>query len=141
MDAELIAAAQFERDRRAKTYPDKIKNGGDAERLCIDFQCWVAIAEWVETDRFFSFAGGAEPERDDAPIVSWPLLEEAAKKACHSIERKLASEGWFDGCEPTAASLRRGYLVRIHRAIQLRRESIDKINAGFSARRTQEIAA
>src|SRR5690348_14175995 len=101
---ELAAAARFERDRRAERYPELIAEGVDAEALCLDYQCWVAIAEWIETDRFFSFVGGAEPERDDAPIVHWPTLEEAAKKALHKIELKLAGEGWFDGCPETETS-------------------------------------
>jgi hypothetical protein len=139
-DRALLAAARFERDRRAASYPQRIFEGRiSAEDAAVDYQCWVAIAEWFETERFFSFAGGAEPDRDDAPVISWPQLEDAAKKALHQVERKLAAEGWLDGCPPTATSERRNALVRIHRAIQLRGESIETINRELRA--DQEIAA
>jgi hypothetical protein len=137
-DQALVEAARLERDRRAASYPQKIAEGADAEALCLDYQCWVAIAEWVETERFFSFVGGADPDRDDAPIVNWPTLEAAAFRAVGQVERKLAGEAWLDGCPETPTSRRRNALVRIHRAIQLRRESIDAINAEFSKVRKPE---
>jgi hypothetical protein len=137
---DLAKAARFERERRGETYPQKIFNGGDKEALCIDYQCWVAIETWLELDTFSSFHGGADPERDDAPIISWPHLEAAAKKALHAMERKLAGEGWFDGCPETETSRRRCALVHIHRKLQLRRESIDIINAEFRKRRETEAA-
>jgi hypothetical protein len=132
-DAELVAAAKFERDRRGARYPQLIYDGKlDAESAAIDYQCWVAIAEWLETERFFSFAGGANPDRDGAPIVSWPELEAAAQKALRKVELKLAGEGWLDGMEESPTARRRNLLTRIHRAIQLRHESVDAINAELS---------
>jgi hypothetical protein len=135
-DAILVAAAQYERDRRLELAPDRIAKLGPApsdlaaiDGICVDCQCWIAIAEWLETDRFTGFYGGAEPDSDAAPYIRWPELEAAARKALHQVERKLAGEGWFDGCEPTATSERRWKLVHIHRKLQLRHEMVDSINA------------
>jgi hypothetical protein len=77
--------------------------------------------------------GGA----DGATRIDWAACEAAADKAMKKIERKLAGEGWFDGCPETATSQRRCALIRIHRAVQLRRESIDQLNAELRARQTQ----
>lgn len=135
---DLIAAARFERDRRAQSYPQKIFDGQiTAEQAAIDYQCWVAIVEWAETERFSSFHGGADPQGPEAPIIRFADLAVAAKKAVNAVERKLAGEAWFDGCPPTPTSERRGALVRLHRAIQLRSESIDAINAEFRAQRVR----
>lgn len=135
----LLLAAKLERDRRAESYPGKISDGADAEALSIDYQCWVAIAEWLETDRFFSFAGGAEPERSDAPIIRWPDLERAAEKAVGQINDKVAKQeakGAAD--ELTELYLRRARLICIHRRLQLRRASIDSINRSFAERHEQQ---
>ena len=143
----LIEAARHERDRRLDTYPKKIAAREiDAETASIDYQCWVAIAEWLETDRFSSFYGGADPQSEQAPLIRWPELEAAAKKARDAVERKLAGEGWFDGCTPTATSERRNALTLIHRKLQLKREHMEWINAELrreaAERRAQrEIAA
>lgn len=128
----LVEAARYERDRRASTYPAKIRalaSGGgdgpasteaDAEALSIDYQAWVAIVEWLETDRFFSFAGGANPEREDAPIVSWPELELAAQSALVSVAAKAAKS------TDAETLLRRHRLFCIHRRIQRHRQWLDE---------------
>jgi hypothetical protein len=140
-DPDLLDAAVAERDHRLESYNRRIAAGGldpaKIEAMCLDYQCWVAIAAWLETDRFDGFYGGADPESPSAPYVRWPELEAAAKKALDSVELKLAREGWFDGCEPTAISERRCALVRIHRKVALRRESIDAINEEFRAQRVR----
>lgn len=125
-DADLVAAAQHERDRRAASYPEKIKDGADVEALTIDFQCWVAIAEWVETGHFFSFAGGADPDSPNAPIISWPHLQTAAQRALNKA------------LNPSA---RRSALEAIHRKVALRRTSIDIINQHLRSTRGRELAA
>lgn len=133
--AALVAAARFERDRRAANYPARIGAGQlDVEAAAIDYQCWVAIAEWLETDRFYSFAGGADPERDDAPIVSWPELEAAAAKALTSIKGKVQAEESRGAAGIEQLHVRCARLNAIHRRIRLRRLSIDQINAELRGR-------
>lgn len=136
-DAVLVEAACHERDRRRDSYPAKIREGADAEALCLDFQCWVAIAEFVESGRFFGFHGGADPQGPNAPWVGWPELEGAAKKALGKVELRLASEGWLDGLPETPTARRRNALTRIHRAIQLRRATVDSINVDLRRRQQQ----
>lgn len=134
----LVAAAQFERDRRAQTYPRRIREQGlDPEAASIDFQCWVAIAEWLETARFFSFAGGASPERDDAPIISWPQLEAAAESARNSIAdkvRKQEAERIGNAEKLAELYVRRARLFAIHARVAAMRRSIDGLNAELRAR-------
>jgi len=139
----LIEAACFERDRRGESYPAKIGAGADIEALTIDFQCWCAIAGWMETGRFFGFHGGAEPERDDAPWISWPQLEAAAVSALtHSNAKcdRLFAGGEGDGETYAEACNRRAKLTCIHRKVQLHRQLIDSINAELRQTR-EEIAA
>ena len=158
MDSAILAeAARYERGRRARSYPPKIAEGGDAEALTIDCQCWVAIAEWLETGRFSGFYGGAEPERDDAPYILWPQLEAAADGALEQVSAKIdrmeagPDQRRVDPARRLTAEqylgrlsdlyLRRARLVRIRRKVQLRRQMIDSINAEFRNRRETEIAA
>jgi hypothetical protein len=139
-DPALVAAARYERDRRGEAYPRKIAAREiDAEAAAVDFQCWVAIAEWLTSGHFYSFSGGIDPDREGAPIVRWPELEAAAKAALHQVERKLAGEGWLDGMPETETSRRRCALVHIHHKIALRRESIDTINAQIRAPQGEEL--
>jgi hypothetical protein len=135
--AILVETARFERDRRGESYPAKIGGGADAEALTIDFQCWCAIAGWVETGHFFGFHGGAEPERDDAPWISWPELEAAAESALTHTSAKcdrLLTEGEGEGETYAEACNRRAKLTCIHRKVQLRRQLIDSINAELRER-------
>jgi hypothetical protein len=151
-NAMLAAAACHERDHRAASYPARIAEGkSDPETASIDYQAWVAIAEWLETGNFRSFAGGAEPDRTDAPIVSWPALETAAKSALDAAGRKidrieadpdqqrvapakrLTAEQYFE--KLTDLYVRRGRLICIHRKVQLRRQMVDSINREFRDRR------
>lgn len=145
VEAALIEAARFERDRRSQTYPQKIYDGKiDAEPAAIDFQCWVAIAEWLDTGRFFSFAGGAEPERADAPIISWAELESAAEAALVSVsaqcDRLFTAEQVEAGAYEEACA-RRSRLWAIHRKVQLRRQMVDSINREFRSTKQGEVAA
>jgi hypothetical protein len=128
LTAALADQARHERDRRAASYPDKIARGADAEALCLDYQCWVAIAEWLETDRFTSFAGGADPDQPDAPVIRWPELVAAAERAGGSVRG-----------DNQAAELRRARLTAIHRMLELRAESVAIINAEL--RKPRELAA
>jgi hypothetical protein len=140
----LAEAARFERDWRAERYPPKIAAGEtSAEDAAIDFQCWVAIAEWLETDRFTGFHGGAEPDTSDAPWISWPELVCAADKAIDTAAAKVTRlEAKHGQGAPELAETyrRRANLVCIQRALHLRRESIDAINAEIRATR-QQVAA
>lgn len=130
--AALAAAARFERDRRGETYPAKIRDGKiPEEAAAIDYQCWVAIAEWLETDRFFSFVGGADPDKPDAPLINWPELEAASASALATVEALVERQeakalGNLD--DLTEIYVRRAKLICIHRKVQLRRQSIDAIN-------------
>lgn len=139
MIEQLVEAAQRERDRRERRFPAMIRAGEiTAEQASITYQCWVAIAEWLETDRFQSFAGGAEPERPDAPIIRWSELEAAAGDALAKLDAGMAE---LPPAKITADHhAHRARVACIHRLVKLRRESIDAINAGFAASRT-EIAA
>lgn len=143
-DPELIEAARAERDRRAETFPGKVAMGGDAEALSIEYQAWAAIAEWLETDTFASFAGGAEPERPDAPWIGWPDLEAAALAALSSRTAKLdALEGAPNITPETLGALRqrRSCLNVIHRRLALHRQSIDAINADLRQQRGAKAVA
>jgi hypothetical protein len=143
-DAALFAAARLERDRRAEAFPAKIRAGADAERLSIEYQCWVAIAEWLEGGRFFSFAGGADPDRADAPVIRLAELEAAAQDALARRSAKLeALEGQTNVTPETLGALRqrRSCLFIIHRRLALRRQSVDAINAELRARREQAAVA
>lgn len=122
---ELAAAACFERDRRAESYPGKIGAGANAGALSFDYQCWVAIAEWLESDRFMGVYGGADPQAPDAPWIGWPALEAAAARAMGKI----------------SDANRHAALARIHRKVALRRQSVDIINAQIRAERAQAKAA
>ena len=171
MDSAILAeAARYERDRRARSYPPKIaalapvglegsadKGCGDAEALTIDYQCWVAIAEWLESGNFSGFYGGAEPEGGDAPYILWPHLEAGAQGALEQVTAKIdrmeddPHQQRIDPAKRLTAGqylarlsdlyIRRARLVCIHRKVQLRRQMIDSINAEFRNRRETEIAA
>jgi hypothetical protein len=151
----LLTAARFERDRRAERYPRRIHDGAiSADEASLDYQCWVAIAEWLESGRFQSIAGGANPDDPAAPIIGWPQLEAAAAAALGRINAKLdvldergsVGEGGprskerptvgVDGpatriAPETLGALRerRSCLFAIHRKVSLRRETIDILNA------------
>jgi hypothetical protein len=142
----LAAAARAERDHRLQSYSARIRGGSpEAEGASIDYQCWVAIAEWLETDRFFSFAGGADPERADAPIIRWPELEAAAEAALIGASAKcdrMLSGGDGEGESYVEACVRRARLACIHRKVQLRRQMIDSLNRDLRRAATgKEIAA
>lgn len=143
----LLEAAQAERGRRADDYGRRIPAGeiADVQGATIDYQCWVAIAEWIETGRFKGFHGGAEPERDDAPWISWPELEATAEKALAMATAKcdrILAGGDGEGESYAEACLRRARLNCIHRKVQLRRQLVDSINRDLLAKREPvEIAA
>ena len=167
----LVAAARFERDRRAERYPRRIaelratvgSDGPAIESLSLDYQCWCAIAEWLETERFQSIAGGANPDDPAAPIIRWPELEAAAAAALARINAKLdaldergsvgeggprSKERPTVGVDGPATEIapyitpetlgalreRRSCLFAIHRKVALRRETIDRINRELRAR-------
>lgn len=143
----LIDQARFERDTRAERYPRLVREGKvSAEAASIDYQCWVAIVSWLETGQFMGFHGGAEPLREAnhsldgstpqtaaAPWISWPELVVAADSALVSVNAKAEQK---PGDE--ALQLRRARLFAVHRKLQLRRESIDTLNAAFRARRDHQ---
>lgn len=139
--AALADQAKSERDRRAASYPAKIQNGADAEALCVDYQCWVAIAEWLETNRFFGFYGGIPPRDGEGdreavegaptraqPWIGWPELEAAAERAIASVRG-----------DNEAAQVRRARLTVIHAKLARMRRDIDEMNAEL--RKPKEIAA
>jgi hypothetical protein len=149
-DDVLVIAARHERDRRAESYPKKIAEGRIDEIVAaVDHHAWVAIVEWLQTGRFRRF--------DGPPAVGWPELETAAKSAYEQIcakvdaieadpdqakvkpEKRLTSGQWIDRL--TELYIRRARLRLIHIKVQLRRESVDIVNAELRARTPQEIAA
>lgn len=151
MDDSLLAGAQFERDRRADRYPAIIAaDPSRADELIVDYQCWVAIAEWLESDKFMGFHGGAAPDSPASPWISWPQLETAAQKALTSIGDKIGrfeSDPDQAAVDPpnrlTAAQylerltelyVRRARLTCIHRKVQLHHQMIASINAELRAR-------
>lgn len=150
MTAALNDAAEFERDRRLARAADAIAAGGDAQAIAIDCQCWTAIAAWLDTDRFMGFYGGADPGAQpgtvgedgratkDPPWIGWPQLEAAALKALTHVTDKTAEQEAKPGhklAELADLHRRRARLFAIHRKLQLRRESIDIINAQIRAER------
>jgi hypothetical protein len=152
-DSALLEAARNERDRRLAAAPEAIEKArNDArsgvrgtaedviEKVAISCQCWIAIAEWIETDRFAGFYGGASPHDPDAPWISWPELEAAAGRALASVAAQC--DRLFEGGDVPAyeaACARRAALWLVHRKVQRMRGSIDMLNAGF--RKPKEIAA
>lgn len=145
LDPTLASAARYERDRRGENYPPRIAAREiDAEPAAIDYQCWTAIAEWLETGNFQSFSGGADPEGPDAPLIRWPELEAAAEAALVSITAKcdkLLADGGDGGETFAEACARRARLFVIHRKVQLRRQMVDSVNREFRAMQVKEIAA
>lgn len=146
-DYGLVDAAIAERDWRADNYGKRIPAGeiADVEGATIDYQCWVAIAEWLESGRFKGFHGGAEPERDDAPWISWPELEAAAERALTTLnakcDRMVAGEDG-EGESYAEACARRAKICCIHRKVQLRRQMVDSINRDLREKRQPaELAA
>lgn len=129
----LIDAARFERDSRAERYPALVEGGRlDADEATVSYQCWCAIAGWFETGRFESIAGGL----DGKTIVDWAACEAAAERALVQIRAK--AEKLAEG-DPAFADThrRRGALVCIHRAVQLRRQTIDRLNRELRERAIQ----
>lgn len=127
----LAEAARAERDRRGEDYPPKLLAAPDkAEAMSIDYQCWHALAGFFETGRFAGFHGGAEPERDDAPWISWPELDAAAERALASVDKSLAKRE-AEGTDAGELHVRRARLFCIHRIVARRRETIDLVNAHF----------
>lgn len=154
-DASLLEAAKAERDRREETFPRKIaalrcqlgpgeETSPDIEALVIDFQCWTAIAAWLETDQFASFYGGTDPSADSAPVCSWREIEAAAADALAKRSARIdALEGAPNVQPETLGALRarRSCLFALHRRIQLRRLTIESINADFRAMREPAVEA
>lgn len=142
----LAAAARFERDRRGESYPAKIYEGRiSAEDAAIDYQCWCALVEWLDSGNFRGFYGGADPEGPKAPWISWPELEAAAERALTSVGAMVSKqEAEIVGNAEKLVELyvRRARLVVIHRKVQLRRQMIDSINVEVRARgeRVEEAA-
>ena len=137
----LAEAARAERDRRAERYPQRSADGKiSADDATIDYQCWVAIAEWLESGRFMGFYGGASPEESDAPWIGWPQLDQAAAKALTSIDAKIERLAADPDQERVAAlNLRRANLTAIHRKVQLRRQMVDSINHELRERRAASV--
>jgi hypothetical protein len=151
-DSALLDAARHERDRRLAAAPEAIekarndaRSGGRGtaedviERVAISCQCWIAIAEWIETGRFAGFYGGASPQEPDAPWISWPELEAAAERALANVAAQC--DRLFEGGDVPAyeaACARRSGLWAIHRKVQRMRESIDMLNAEFRASRANQ---
>jgi hypothetical protein len=141
-NSALLSAARAERDRRADSYPLRIAAGKiSALDAAVDFQCWVAIAEWLETGRFFSFAGGDDPDSPAAPVIRWRELEEAAAKALAAIDAKIerSLSGGQASSDLAALQSRGELLVHIHRKLSLRRAIVDSLNAEL--RSTEAVAA
>jgi hypothetical protein len=153
MTADALAeAARRERDHRAASYPARLAaelpdTPAYAARLAaltVDYQCWCAIAEWLESGRFGGFYGGSDQHECEAPWIGWPQLEDAAAKAVASIEAKIAKLAADADRERVAPALaerqeRRAQLTAIHRKVRLRRQMIDSINADLRAARSAAV--
>jgi hypothetical protein len=140
----MIAAAKFERDRRAERFPALVAAGKLGEdEATVEYQCWCVIADWIEGGTFTPIYDGGADERT---AVDWALAEDVSAKALAKITAKLAKQEAENPAHPELAEghRRRANLVCIHRAVQLRRQSIESINRQFRQRREraqQELAA
>lgn len=127
----LAAAARLERDRRGESYPGRVAAGVIGEQdATLDYQAWCAIAQWLETGRttIVGNPGGADHCRDDAPIVTWGLLTDAAGRALASLDAAVAKHP-----DDADRKVRRDRLFCIHCAVSRQAERIAAINADLKA--------
>jgi hypothetical protein len=123
-----LATACLERDRRFASYPRLVLKGSlAADEATLDYQCWYAIAAWLESDRFTSIEGGV----DGRTVVDWLMCETAAEKALAKVSELAERKAGDPTADPAAVAelnQRRANLVCIHRALQLRRQTIEAVN-------------
>lgn len=148
IDAAWIAAAQYERDRRAASYPRLIRDGKIARLWAhLDWQAWHCIAEWLQRGRCDMInAWGGDDEQDR--ILDWPLLEESAARALTSVETKLDRARANPESDPAALQLleqRHAALAQVHRLVAQQRAIDDRTRQMvldmFGSRQPAEAAA
>lgn len=127
-DPRWIAAARFERDRRARSYPRLVAEKKlDHQAAEADYQAWCYIAEWMETGKC-ALIGGWSGEPDfEGGILTWAFLEESAAKAVAGIDAKIAKDE--DDVEVTDEALaitraRREVVSSIHGLMVRQRELV-----------------
>lgn len=137
-----IAAARFERDRRAEEYPQLIADGQrDEEKATLDYQAWCAIVEFLEqhkTSLIGSWGGTADPPVN---VISWQLLEESCAKTLAHLEKRLAklsdgSSGSGGADDPAATRDHHTHLSCIHSILVKQcmiAEATDRMIAGLRA--------
>lgn len=131
----LAGIARFEADRRRKSFPKMIRNGGDAEAMTLNYQAWWAIADFLETGScaFLNAWGGvADPP---VTVIDWPLLEAAAAKELAEVEAALP------GSHDPDVPRRRDALVLIHLTVSRRRAWIEETNRLLREQRAERSAA
>jgi hypothetical protein len=117
----LAKVARFEAERRRKSFPKLIYAGKlDAEQGTANYQAWIAIGDWLETGRssIINARGGIDGET----IISWSLLEDAARKELEAVDAKLGQQ------EDEELRARRDCLFCIHLVVARRREWLDETN-------------
>jgi len=126
----LVAAAEFERDRRQRAFPQLIADQKlEEEPATVELQSWIAIAAWLRSGRatlLGGWAGNAEPPRQ---VLSWQLLEQMAAKALSGIDRALARG------DSDELRIRRENLFVIHAILVSQRESIARLDELTAAAR------
>jgi hypothetical protein len=136
--AAWAATAELERDRRADSFPRLVKAGTlSADAAQLEYQCWYAIHQWLATDRFTQIEGGV----DGRTVVDWLLCEAVAEKALGHIsalaERKAADPA-ADPAQVAELNQRCANLRAIHRALQLRRQTIEAVNDAARKRELEQ---
>lgn len=141
----LVAAAEFERDRRAARYPRLVaRRELDAEAANLDYQAWHCIVEWMRAGRCCLIGGWGGIAEPPVHVISWALLEQAAEKAVATIEDKLGKEiafaegrpgaGFPAGRPPLSPDAlavlrdRRESIWTIHQILVRQRESMDRLS-------------
>lgn len=139
---ELVAAARYEIDRRAESYPRLVVEGRlDPDAATLDFQAWHGIAEWLATGhcQLIGCAGGVNTEQPR--LIEWDLLEESADKGLAAIRRLYRDEAAFAAApndpnrqplpaEQLESLAERGRrLAQICRAVANHRRIRDQLNA------------
>lgn len=127
----LTEAARFERDHRAESYARRINAGDtlDIETATVDYQCWVAIAEFVETGRFQAFYGGADQSAANPPWIGLAALESAAEAALTTINSRIERLEGAPNVQPeTLGALRdrRSWLSIIFGRVKRQRQIVDE---------------
>lgn len=127
--ANWLQAACYERDRRANSYPRLVAAGElDEEKATIDYQAWVAIADWMAEGRCWLIGGWGGVADPPVTVLTWALLEQSAEDQLASIEARieaLAGEEGADQAKLARLRERRDAIWCIHNLMVKQREAVE----------------